>query len=106
ERICNYLRKEYKYCDDRDVVFPKDRELVDWFLFQRKQGACGPFASAFTVMCRSVGIPARVVGGFSPGDLDAANGAQAIYGRHSHAWSEVYVPNRGWVPFDATPDGV
>jgi transglutaminase-like putative cysteine protease len=105
ERLCKFLRTTYKYSDTGDDIPPGKRDLVDYFLFTKKSGACGPFASAFAVMCRSLGIPARVIGGFAPGDLNGMNGLREVHGRHGHAWVETYIPNSGWVPFDATPGG-
>jgi transglutaminase-like putative cysteine protease len=105
ERICKYLRSNYKYEDDLREA-PKDKDLVDDFLFSdEKQGACGPFSSAFVVMCRAAGIPAREVGGYSPGEYNGVTGYYEIRGRNGHAWGEAYIPNSGWVPFDATPTG-
>lgn len=106
ERMCKYLRTNYTYSVDGDDV-PADRDLVDAFLFgPRKSGACGPFASAFAIMCRSIGIPARVIGGFAPGEFDGTNNLRKISAKHGHAWVEAYIPHFGWVPFDATPSGV
>jgi transglutaminase-like putative cysteine protease len=106
DRICKYLRTTFKYSLDGDEIPQEKRDLVATFLFSpNKSGACGPFASAFAIMCRTVGIPARVIGGFAPGDLNGVNGLREIHGRHAHAWAEVYIPGPGWVPFDATPGG-
>ncbi|HEY9676737.1 MAG TPA: transglutaminaseTgpA domain-containing protein [Drouetiella sp.] len=104
ERICNFLRRNYKYSDD---LSDKSKEEISYhFLCRTKQGACGPFSTAFVVMCRSVGIPARCIGGFSPGDFNAATGIHEIKNKHGHAWAEVYVPGYEWVSFDATPTGL
>lgn len=105
ERICKYLRTNYQYTAEGED-FPPNRDLVANFLFRPKKiGACGPFASSMAIMARSIGIPARVIGGFAPGDLNGLNGLREIHGRHAHAWAEIYIPNAGWVPFDATPGG-
>jgi transglutaminase-like putative cysteine protease len=108
ERICKFLRSNYRYSNEgADTPPDPAQDLVDYFLFgARKEGACGPFASAFTVMCREVGIPARVIGGFAPGDYNGVSGLREVHGKHGHAWAEVYIPRYGWVPFDATPSGV
>ena len=104
ERICNFLRSNYKYSLDDEPQ--SDQEICYDFLFQKKQGACGPFATSFIVMCRATGIPTRCVGGFAPGDFDQNTGSRAIRNKHGHAWAEVYVPGYDWVPFDATPNGM
>ncbi len=104
EHICRYLRTQYKYSFE-PYQESKGRDLVAEFLFTKKEGACGEFASAFVVMCRAVGIPARCVGGYSPGTLNPSTGLREIRGRDGHAWGEVFIPTVGWVPFDSTPTG-
>lgn len=105
EKISNHLRKNYKYTLDPKVKKSNCPNGVDRFLFETQQGDCKDFASAFVVMCRSAGIPARMIFGYNPGDFDPVSGTRQIRPRHAHAWGEVYVPEYGWVPFDATPDG-
>lgn len=105
ERICNFLRRNYKYSSDLSDEDNRE-EIAYHFLFRTKEGACGPFTTAFIVMCRSVGLPARSVGGFSPGDFNAGTGMHEIKNMHGHAWGEVYIPGYDWVPFDSTPTGL
>jgi hypothetical protein len=104
DRICKHLRTHYKYSSDFYQTSESD-DLVSNFLFKKKEGACGEFSSAFVVMCRLAGIPARCVGGYGPGTPDGRTGRHEVCGQDGHAWGEVYVPNVGWVPFDATPAG-
>lgn len=63
------------------------------------------YAVAMTLMARHLGLPARVVMGFYPGDAPR-DGAEplAITGADAHVWVEVDFGELGWVPFDATPD--
>jgi transglutaminase-like putative cysteine protease len=105
EKLCNHLRKNYKYTLDPTAKASNSPNGVDRFLFETQKGDCKDFASAFVVLCRSVGIPARMVFGYNPGDFDPASGTRQIRPKHAHAWGEVYIPDFGWVPFDATPDG-
>ncbi|MDR3613529.1 MAG: transglutaminaseTgpA domain-containing protein [Candidatus Obscuribacterales bacterium] len=104
DRICKHLRSHYKYSSD---VYQgsESNDLVSNFLFKKKEGACGEFSSAFVVMCRLAGIPARCVGGYGPGTPDGRTGRREVCGLDGHAWGEVCIPNVGWVPFDATPTG-
>ena len=53
-------------------------------------------------MARSLGLPARVAVGFTPGELQA-DGKYHVYGRHAHAWPEVWFDGIGWIPFEPTP---
>ena len=78
---------------------------LDQFLFDKKVGNCRHFASAFVVLCRSQGIPARMVVGFNPGQFNKKNGYHEIKGKDTHVWAEVYIPYWNWVPFDPTPGG-
>lgn len=84
---------------------PLDADGVDYFLFTQKSGYCTYFASAMTVMLRSIGIPARMVVGFVPGLKDAMTNSYYIRDKDYHAWTEVYYPGFGWIQVDPTPGG-
>ncbi|MDZ4836530.1 MAG: transglutaminaseTgpA domain-containing protein [Candidatus Melainabacteria bacterium] len=105
QQICDYLRENYEYDKMRDVD-AESKDLVQDFLFDRKKGSSTDFASAFVVLTRCVGIPSRLVTGFSPGEWNQMSGEQEVKMKHIHAWAEVFIPEFGWVPFDATPDGI
>jgi transglutaminase-like putative cysteine protease len=75
---------------------------VDDFLFNTRQGFCGHYASAFTMMARAAGIPARVVAGYQGGDWNPLGGYLIVRQSHAHAWSEVWLPDRGWTRIDPT----
>ena len=64
--IEGYLKSQYPYrfADSEDDLVPLGRDPVDWFLFDHREGTCGVFSSAFVVLARSVGLPARVVSGW------------------------------------------
>ena len=81
---------------------PEDRDLVDWFLFDLRTGYCDYYASAFVVLARSVGLPARFVMGYAQGRWDATAGVYHVTGNDAHSWPEVYFPSYGWVPFEPT----
>lgn len=82
---------------------PETRDAIDFFLFTSRAGGCDQFASAFVVLARMNGIPARVVTGYAPGDYNPFTGYYEILASHAHAWAEVYFANYGWVAFDPTP---
>jgi hypothetical protein len=67
-----------------------------------RAGYCEIYASALAAMGRSVGIPSRVVLGFTPGD-DLGDGRVVVRDNNAHAWVEFWMPSQGWVRFDATP---
>ncbi len=80
---------------------PSNLDFVTNFLFNTKEGYCTYFASAMTVLCRMVGLPARYVEGFLA-EPDS-QGQAVVTGLNAHAWTEVYFKGFGWVTFDATP---
>ena len=82
---------------------PFDADGVDHFLFTLRRGYSEYFASAMTVMLRSVGIPARLVTGYTTGDKVVDEDIYVVLDSNSHGWLEVYMPRYGWIPFEATP---
>ncbi len=101
--IRSYLISHYSYTLDLSGSHGTD-PLAN-FLFVRRAGHCEYFASAMTVMLRSVGIPARYVTGFLPGEYNDLGGDYIIRESDAHSWVEVYFPTYGWVTFDPTPSG-
>ena len=79
-----------------------ERDSIDDFLFNTRQGFCGHFASAFTMMMRAAGIPARVVGGYQGGDWNPIGRYLILRQSHAHAWSEIWLPETGWTRMDPT----
>ncbi len=99
--IQNYLRENEKY-DLNLPEAPKNRDVVDYFLFDSKAGFCSHYASAMVVMLRSIGVPARVATGYAMGGYDPERQAYRVPASASHAWVEVYFPGYGWVEFEPT----
>ncbi|MBM0108733.1 DUF3488 domain-containing transglutaminase family protein [Steroidobacter sp. S1-65] len=79
-----------------------DLNAVDDFLFNTKLGFCEHFASAFTVMARAAGIPARVVTGYQGGEYNPMGDYFIVRQSDAHAWSEVWLDGRGWQRIDPT----
>ncbi len=102
QTITTYLRTEIEYQKTIDETLPKDRDPVLWVLFNYKKGFCMYYASAETLMLRSIGIPSRMAVGFAEGDYDEAEGKYTVSYEDSHAWPEVYFPGIGWVEFEPT----
>jgi protein-glutamine gamma-glutamyltransferase len=75
---------------------------VDRFLFDTRRGFCEHYASAFTVLMRAAGIPARVVLGYQGGELNPMGGYMIVRQSDAHAWAEVWLDGRGWVRIDPT----
>ncbi|HEX6947214.1 MAG TPA: DUF3488 and transglutaminase-like domain-containing protein [Acidimicrobiia bacterium] len=72
-----------------------------------RTGYCEQFAAAMAVLGRALGIPSRVVWGFTPGRVTTINGVEVIEVRdtNAHAWVEMWMDGFGWVRFDPTPRG-
>jgi hypothetical protein len=98
----NFFRLHFTY--SLDVQKGHGDNRLDQFLFVAQAGYCEQFAGAYAAMARSIGLPARVAVGFTPGDPDPSDpGLYHVLGKHAHAWPEVYLTGYGWVPFEPTP---
>jgi transglutaminase-like putative cysteine protease len=75
---------------------------LDQFYFDTKAGFCEHYASAFTYLMRSAGIPARMVVGYLGGEVNPKGNYLSVYQRNAHAWSEVWLAGRGWMRVDPT----
>ena len=87
-------------------------ELLDWLTdpasLNYRTGYCEQFAASMAVLGRALGIPSRVVWGFTPGKVQTqADGTEVIVVRdnNAHAWVEMWMDGFGWVKFDPTPRG-
>lgn len=76
---------------------------VDEFLFDTKMGFCEHFSSAFAVLMRAAGVPARIVTGYQGGEINPVDGYVEVRQAEAHAWAEVWLgQERGWVRVDPT----
>jgi transglutaminase-like putative cysteine protease len=97
--ITRYLRENLTYSQTIPDA-PRNRDRLEWVLFEHKQAYCVYYASAEVLMLRSVGVPARMAVGFAQGERDGNN--YTVRRLNSHAWPEVYFPGIGWVEFEPT----
>ncbi len=81
---------------------PLGRNPVDQFLFDSKRGFCEHYASAFAVMMRAAGIPSRIVLGYQGGEMNPMGKYMIVRQADAHAWTEVWLPGRGWYRVDPT----
>jgi transglutaminase-like putative cysteine protease len=77
-------------------------DSVDEFLFDQRAGFCEHFSSAFVVLMRAAGVPARVVTGYVGGYRNPIGGYWLVRNSDAHAWAEVWLQGRGWVRVDPT----
>lgn len=96
----SWLTRNYRYTLDVEPQ-PSNLDFVTHFLLDTREGYCTYFASAMTVLCRMVGLPARYVEGYIAEPDE--NGEAIVTGLSAHAWTEVYFKGFGWLTFDATP---
>jgi hypothetical protein len=107
--IEQYLRSTYTYSLDKSTRPASNEDFVNHFLFVDQTGYCDHFSTAMVIMLRSVGIPARWVKGFAPGEVtEPSQSNQTIQtvevrAKDAHSWAEVYFPFAGWIPFEPTP---
>ncbi|MBI5375116.1 MAG: DUF3488 domain-containing protein [Candidatus Schekmanbacteria bacterium] len=100
--IEDYLRKKMRYTRDLHRISNSTDPLYE-FIFLSKEGHCEYFATALTLMLRSVGIPARYVNGFYGGEWNDYGEYYIVRQEDAHSWVEAYIENQGWAVFDATP---
>lgn len=111
-----YLKTTFPYNNKPDLSKRTSPDFTDAFLFEIMEGYCDYYSTAFVVMARSVGIPARWVKGYASGvdiarqeslpflneqDPDAA-GTYTVRNADAHSWAEVYFEGYGWIPFEPT----
>ena len=78
-----------------------ETSFLDYFLLEKGEGYCIHFATAFVLLARAEGFPARYVQGFC---VPSVSGDQTpVYANMAHAWPEVYIKGKGWIPFEPTP---
>jgi transglutaminase-like putative cysteine protease len=102
DALAIWLASHGKY----DTGAPGIRDAADLvtFLTKTRTGVCVQYAWAMTVMARLLGIPARVVSGYTAGTLKSKN-HYVVTSKDDHAWPEVFFQGYGWVRFEPTPAG-
>jgi transglutaminase-like putative cysteine protease len=101
QAVTQYLRENYKYTETVPGL-PTNQDLVDWFLFDLKEGFCNYYATAEVILLRINGIPARLAVGYARGDNVDNPEFYTVRQRDAHAWPEVYFPDVGWIEFEPT----
>lgn len=95
----NWFRANFRY--DLEIPASDEGEEIDDFL-DRRTGFCVQFSTTYAAFARSIGLPARVAVGFTPGEETGA-GRYVVRERNAHAWPEVWFDGIGWVLFEPTP---
>jgi transglutaminase-like putative cysteine protease len=102
QRVERWMRGQpFRYTRQPGVL--PEKAPLDAFLFERRRGFCGHFASSVSALLRAAGLPARVVSGYAGGTwVQPLSGPGYLDLRQSdaHAWSEVWIEGLGWVSVD------
>ncbi len=103
--LAQYLKQNYSLPQNPlELPYLGEKEdLVEAFLFKHKGGYPDHFSTVLTVMLRSIGIPARLVAGFSAGEFNPFTGMYVVRNTDAYAMTEVYFPKYGWFAFDPIP---
>lgn len=96
-----YLLDQTAQYDAETPAVPAGEDFVSYFLNQSRRGYCMHFASAATLLLRSIGIPARYVSGYAVTVAEA--GTVEVPDSAAHAWVEIYLDGYGWHPVEVTP---
>ncbi|MGW1254215.1 transglutaminase TgpA family protein [Streptomyces sp. NPDC002513] len=100
-KLQDYFAAEGGFTYSTDVQVGTGSGAIARFL-RDKRGFCVHFSFAMAAMARTLGIPARVAVGFTPGSPQA-DGSMSVGLRDAHAWPELYFEGVGWTRFEPTP---
>lgn len=103
--VVSCLLAHFEY-DEQPGPTPEGWDFTRWFVEESKRGYAPHFATAATLMFRSLGIPARYVEGYAirDGEVAAAqDGRIQVPNANAHAWVEIYRDGVGWIPVEVTP---
>jgi transglutaminase-like putative cysteine protease len=100
--LAQYLKQNYRIQPELPF-FEANQDIATAFLNLYQGGYPDHFATTLTVMLRSIGIPARLAMGFSPGEFNPLTGFYVVKNTDAHAITEVYFHKYGWFGFDPIP---
>lgn len=87
--------------ESRGRGIKSESDFLDYFLLEKTEGYCSYYATAFVIMARAEGIPARYVQGYRvPGSRKKGI---TVTSNMAHAWAEAYFEGVGWIRFEPTP---
>lgn len=104
--IERHLREQFRYTLDlTNERMWANKDPIVAFLYDFKAGHCEFFAGAMTLMCQSLGIPARFIVGFrcEAEDFNTLGDYYVVKQSDAHAWCEVFTGQK-WETFDPTSD--
>ena len=102
--VAAYVKGACKYSGAFGRI-PDGEDGVLYFLTKSKEGVCGHFASAATLIYRVLGVPARYTVGYYV-KTDGGLAQTEFYSKDAHAWVEIYKDSVGWIPVEVTSSAV
>ena len=99
EELMRMYNREFTYTLEPP---PLGDNPMDEFLFSTKLGFCEHYAGSFTLIMRAAGLPARVVTGYQGGEVNPVSRMLVVKQAEAHAWTEVWLPDLGWLRVDPT----
>ena len=97
--LSKFVHDEFTYTKNVTTVATTVEDVL-----RHRTGVCQDFAHLLIGLCRSIGIPARYVSGYTVSTSDGESGGAIADTEASHAWAEAYTPLHGWRGFDPTND--
>ncbi|GGM70438.1 hypothetical protein GCM10011609_02650 [Lentzea pudingi] len=97
-----WFQDNYKVAEGDDLPTGRAYPQLLHFLTAAKRGTTEQFASAYVVLARLRGIPARLAVGFRDRGAEAldGDGHRVVRNKDAFAWPEIAVAGVGWVPLD------
>ncbi|MCX6741872.1 MAG: transglutaminase-like domain-containing protein [Candidatus Pacearchaeota archaeon] len=87
-KLAEYVKNSMAY----DLNFNELKKASE--IIEEKKGVCAQYTILFNALSRALGFPTRYISGVAY--------STASDSFEEHAWSEVWLPEIGWVPFDTT----
>jgi len=100
DKVLDMFRRDEFFYTLNPPALGKDN--VDEFLFGTRRGFCEHYAGSFALLMRAAGIPARIVTGYQGGEYNSSGNYLIVRQSDAHAWTEVWLENRGWIRVDPT----
>lgn len=103
--VAKYVQGCAKYNLEFDERLNAENDVVAAFLSgdYPSGGICQHFAASGTMLFRALGIPARYTTGFVASVKQSAT--TIVTNKEAHAWVEVYLDGKGWIPVEVTGGG-
>ena len=103
DAVLRHIRSgDYTYTLEPGPYGTTNDDAIDEFWLDRKLGFCEHYASAFVVIMRAMGVPARIVTGYQGTDAEPQEGYWIVRQRNAHAWAEIWQAGTGWIRVDPT----